>query len=87
MVFRAQIAEIVSAKFMCSVLELEDREGFLPVFRDLWVCLIGLNRKLSIRLIAALKTISVYRSKRWSSIKVSSIRSGSKDEKIPKWQN
>ena len=87
MVFRAQIAEIVSAKFMCSVLELEDREGFLPVFRDLWVCLIGLNGKLSIRLIAALKTISVYRSKRWSSIKVSSIRSGSKDEKIPKWQN
>ena len=87
MVFRAQIAEIVSAKFMCSVLELEDREGFLPVFRDLWVCLIGLNGKLSIRLIAALKTISVYRSKRWSSIKVSSIRSGSKDEKIPKCQN
>ena len=87
MVFRAQIAEIVSAKFMCSVLELEDREGFLPVFRDLWVCLIGLNGKLSIRLIAALKTISVYRSTRWSSIKVSSIGSGSKDEKIPKWQN
>ena len=59
MVFRAQIAEIVSAKFMCSVLELEDREGFLPVFRDLWVCLIGLNGKLSIRLIPALKTICV----------------------------
>ena len=68
MVFRAQIAEIVSAKFMCSVLELEDREGFLPVFRDLWVCLIDLNGKLSIRLIAALKTISVYRSKRWSGV-------------------